>query len=280
MIDRIFRFLPRFKGKHRIARLILSGLIKSGSEISIVGKFGCRYKLPNTSENIGFEILINGIYEEGTIRFIVDRIKKNGIMLDIGANIGAIAIPVSKLRSDIETFGVEAAPWIFDYLQWNVEANGLDNVKIINKAVSNLGGEFVDFFSPKDKFGKGSFVPVFTSEAVRVETISLDDWCKEQKKVVDFIKLDVEGFEYKIFEGGSSLLNRESGPDILFEFVDWAEEHAGQRPGSAQEILFDFGYRLYLMQNGSITEQLKSSVTKGSNLIFATKYSNKSLPVF
>lgn len=37
------------------------------------------------------------------------------IMLDLGANIGAIAISVSKLRPDIKIVCLEASPWVFDF---------------------------------------------------------------------------------------------------------------------------------------------------------------------
>jgi tRNA G37 N-methylase Trm5 len=117
MIDFLLRSLPLFKGKQRLARYLFSRRIREGSDITVSGKFGCRYSVPNVQENIGFEIFINGIYEAETIRFIASKVKKGGVFLDLGANIGAISIPVAMLRKDISVIGLEAAPWIFDYLK-------------------------------------------------------------------------------------------------------------------------------------------------------------------
>lgn len=240
--------------------------------MQVLGKYECRYILPNIQENIGFEILINGIYEADTIAFICKRMKKGGVFLDVGANIGAISIPVNKLRSDIEIICIEAAPWIYDYLKTNVEVNQLIKIRLLNKAISDCSGRQVDFFSPKDKFGKGSLAPIFTNNSVKVDTITLDDLVEgNNERIVDFIKVDVEGFEALAFRGGTKLLGGGSAPDILFEFVDWAEELAGEKVGSAQTILLNYGYSLYLFEKEKIGMQLKVPILKGSHMIFATK---------
>ena len=130
----------------------------------------------------------------------------------------------------------------------------------------------VDFFSPKDKFGKGSMAPVFTTEAITIETITLDQLTNLNKgRSIDFIKVDVEGFEGMAFKGGSEVLSGSHAPAILFEFVDWAEQLAGETPGNAQGLLLNYGYKLYLFDHGKIGTQLKNPVTKGSYMIFGTK---------
>ena len=60
-------------------------------------------------------------------------------------------------------------------------------------------------------------------------------------------------------------------PAILFEFVDWAEQLAGETPGNAQRLLLNYGYKLYLFNHGKIGPQLKNPVTKGSYMIFGVK---------
>lgn len=76
---------------------------------TISGKYECCYQLPNVMETIGFEIFINGVYEEDTIHFIKSKIPRDNLFLDIGANIGAICIPLNKLRKDIKIICIEAA---------------------------------------------------------------------------------------------------------------------------------------------------------------------------
>ena len=275
MIDRLLQSLPSFKGKQRLARFLFKKEIRRGKEFNVIGKWNCIYKLPNISENVGFEIMLNGVYESTTINFIIKQINHNGLFLDIGANIGAITIPVSQLRQDIKLISIEAAPWIFDYLTYNVTANQLLNVELINKAVTDKAGNQVDFFSPKDKFGKGSLAPVFTEASVRIETITLDVLKADHHRPIAFIKVDVEGFEAAVFRGGADLLSASEAPDILFEFIDWAEDLAGEITGAAQLVLINYGYRIYLMERGKIGQQLRAPIKKGGALIFATKKKGK-----
>ncbi len=73
-------------------------------------------QFPMSIENIGFDIFINGIYEQQTSEFIAEKMPVNGVFLDLGANIGAITIPVHNNRKDIKIICVEAAPAVYTYL--------------------------------------------------------------------------------------------------------------------------------------------------------------------
>jgi len=274
MISNLLRGLPAFKGKQRLSRLFLSRLINSGREISANGKYKCLYVLPNAKETIGFEILINGIYEEKAIDFIAGHLKSGQVFLDIGANIGAITVPVCKRRPDVKAICLEAAPWIFSYLEQNIRNNKLNQVSLINKAISDEGNKEVSFFSPHDKFGKGSLAPVFTSEGVEVETVTLDELAhsfSDQGKI-GLIKIDVEGFESLAFKGGAALLGHQDSPDILFEFVYWAEQLAlDGNIGRAQKLLMDYGYGVFLFDEGRIGRRIVEPLTEGSCMLFASK---------
>ena len=105
MIGRLLRKLPDFRGKRRVSKILLGSKILQKTDLTVKGKFGCTYILPNIQETIGFEILINGVYELETIVFINQRIKESGKLLDVGANIGAIC---ASLVCSAETFTLSA----------------------------------------------------------------------------------------------------------------------------------------------------------------------------
>ena len=113
MLDKIIRKLPPFKGKQRLARFLFKKKITNDRDVSIKGDYNCYYKVPNIKENIGFEIFINGVYERETIEFIAGKIPQHGYLLDIGANIGAISIPLCNKRVDINVLAVEASKRVF-----------------------------------------------------------------------------------------------------------------------------------------------------------------------
>ena len=273
-MDALFRRLPIFKGKQRLARLLYSNSIANKKDFWVKGKHDCEYFLPNLIENIGFEIFINGIFEEETSDFFASALPANGVFLDLGANIGTISIPLIKKRQDIKIVCVEAAPWIFNYLQKNLARNDAQNVTAINKVLFYTDNEEVNFYSPSDKFGKGSLSPVFTDKLVKVKTVKIDSLIKDLGLgKVDIIKIDVEGYEYHVFKGAIELLGKADAPDILFEFVDWAEGNAkGIEVGGAQQILLDLGYHIYCFDNKSKhMKELKGVIKEGFFMLFASK---------
>ena len=272
-MESIFRKLPLFKGKERLAKSIFKGRLAANKDCWIKGKFGCRYLVPNIIESIGFEIFINGIYEQSTSDFIISRLPLNGVFLDLGANIGAISVPVHSKRKDVKIVCVEAAPWIYDYLKVNLEANKSDTVKAFNKALFYSDNEVVNFYSPVEKFGKGSLSPVFTDKIIPVVTLRVDTLIEELGiQHVDLLKIDVEGYEYHVFKGATEILGRPDAPDIIFEFVDWAEDSAkGAHIGSSQKILRGMGYRIFYFKDRGVMEEVTGILEKGFFMLFATK---------
>ena len=131
-----FRELPLFKGKTRLAKALAGSYIQEAKNVAIKGRYGIKYLVPNLVENIGFDLMLNGIYEPDTVSFIIERIPSNGVFFDIGANIGAITLPVVNKRKDINAICVEASPRVFAYLQENIAAINNKNITLVNKAVT------------------------------------------------------------------------------------------------------------------------------------------------
>ena len=255
-----------------MARMLLGKSLKVKTDIVVKGKYNLKYKIPNLVENIGFEILINGIYENDTIRFIVNRLPQNAVFIDVGANIGAIVLPVCRLKKDVSAIAIEASSRVFEYLETNRELNDIKNVILEKKAVSDVDDMELKFYSPETVYGKGSFAPVYTQVPEIVNTITLDTLIADVNiSKVHFIKVDVEGFEYFVFKGAANLLQQKDAPDILFEFLDWAEgEVPGHQSGDAQRILIGYGYTLFELVNEKLIP-LPEILTERSAMLFATK---------
>ncbi|MBX2924882.1 MAG: FkbM family methyltransferase [Chitinophagaceae bacterium] len=275
-MDTLLRKLSPFKGKARLARIVLKNAISQRENVLIKGKYNCFYKLPNLRETISFELFINGIYEQGTSNFFRKWIPPNGVFLDLGANIGAISIPLAVQRQDIRIICVEAAPWLFSFLEENIKQNNITNINSVNKALFSKDEEELNFYSPREKFGKGSLSPVFTDEGVKVKTMTLDTLVEQQNIAkVDFIKVDVEGYEYHVFNGAKQLLQSEHPPVIFFEFEDWAEEQAGLEIGSAQSILMSYGFKLYSAEKDGRFRFQPKPLLKGSKMLLASKVNQR-----
>lgn len=272
-----FQKLPEFKGKKRLARLYHKNLIARACDVIVGGKDKLEYKIPNLKETIGEEIFINGVYEEEIISLIIESLAPGEVFLDLGANIGAIALAVSKKTGGKNPIVcVEASLKLYEYLSFNIRHNNLNNILALHFALSDIDDMELSFYSPDDKFGKGSLSPVFTKQAQLVKSIRLDTLLERNGiGKVGVIKIDVEGYEYHVFNGAKRLLEAKNAPKIVFEFVDWAENQAeGLKAGMAQQCLVDYGYKLFEIQTGAggfSLSEVEKVVTEGSKMFFAAK---------
>jgi len=265
IIHNFLNSFPHFRGKLRLARFLVP---YQKQRAKFKTKDGLFFSVPNLVENVSFELYVNGIYENETIDHICLKMPKNGVLIDVGANIGAISIAVAKKRPDLNIFAFEASPTVYNYLRENKEQNDCLNLKIFNLAIHDKGGIELPFFSPKELNGKGSFAPVFTNEAVMVTTISLDDFFNLEKVIPDFIKIDVEGYELSVLRSMKHFLKENAKCEVLFEFGDWTELAAGFEIGGAQKYLSEFGYSLYKFPN---EKAIFAPLEAGAEMIIAKK---------
>lgn len=263
---RLFHIVPNFRGKFRLAHFFFGSRLAREGPLEILGKHAIRYNLPNTMDNIGREIFVNGVYEKRTVDLITDLLKGGGVFFDIGANIGAISLPVAKL-TNAELHVFEPARRTFQFLKKNKQVNHVENMILNNTAVHSVDGEEVIFFDVPENYGGSSLMQTYADQPrYHVNTISVDEYCKRENiQSVQVIKIDVQGFEVEVLRGCHKMLAQKSIANIIFEFEGWAETNAHFDAGSAQQYLVDMGYELFTLQN----QRLASIVTTGSEMIWA-----------
>src|SRR5690349_3061444 len=98
---KVYRMLPWFRGKLRLGKRLFKNYIELPSAVSFRAHGGVLYDIPNTIENVGIELLINGIYEQDVVRFLKNHIPDRAIYFDIGANIGSLGLPVLKSKKGV-----------------------------------------------------------------------------------------------------------------------------------------------------------------------------------
>ena len=110
-------------------------------------------------------------------------VRPSDTVLDIGANIGAITIPLAKVARKV--YAVE--PLFADILCANVQLNRLKNVEILPVAIGLEESATIEFSSRKAR------APMLLFGSL-IETIAKEN----QGKGIDFIKIDGEGCEWDI----------------------------------------------------------------------------------
>lgn len=137
------------------------------------------------------------------LNILKQNIYQGNTVLDIGANIGYYTLIMSKLvGSTGKVYAFEPEPKNFEILKKNIELNKLDNVILEQKALSDIDG--VTYL----ELSKDSGQHRLSDHGVKVESITLDSYF--QGGEIDFIKMDAEGSEYKIFKGMKNALKNKN----------------------------------------------------------------------
>lgn len=136
---------------------------------------------------------------------------EGNLALDIGANIGCTALALSQIVGNGRVAAFEPVPRTFAYLSKNAEA--VPNVAIHNFALGKEPGTLPMQGAEGDSSGAFIANQFHIGNAgyfqVDVPVRRLDDaFPSLGLDRVDFIKIDVEGFELDVFEGAAETLRR------------------------------------------------------------------------
>ena len=199
---------------------------------------------------LGMSFGSNGIFVlrnhyEDLLTFGHRFLRYDSVALDCGANQGIFACAFGRyLEGRGRVFALEPLPYAAALLQSNIALNALENVTVVNAAVSDKSGEALMDLSQGAV--SASIVHDFGAQSVQsVKTISLDDLARSQGlERADFIKLDVEGAELAAIRGARQIISH-SRPIVCVEahdekaFSDIIRELSGYQP-----FVFDESGRL------------------------------------
>lgn len=104
----------------------------------------CRYGPMIYLENdvfIGGAIEAYGEHHVTELELLLEVVEEGDIVIDVGTNIGTIAIPLAqKIGEKGYLFGYEAQDMLYYAFCGNIALNGLENVKPMNRAVGSEPG--------------------------------------------------------------------------------------------------------------------------------------------
>ena len=177
-----------------------------------------------------FEIFANGCYRRHLGR------PRRGLVIDIGANIGAFSLDVCQSES-VVVHAYEPHPETYAALRRNLEANGLiDRVTSFNCAVGAGTGELRMAADGPSLTAGRSHRPDDDEESrtVGVPMVGLDEVIARVGVEVELLKIDTEGAEAEILEGAPVGALRKVRR-VAVECHDWLSEGASGRSRRALE---------------------------------------------
>jgi FkbM family methyltransferase len=204
------------------------------------------------NEHIGGFIHVFGVYEQEELDVLFSFLEplhdvfRAGIGLDIGANIGNHSLYFSNIFDEVYCF--EPNPSIFYLLEFNVSFR--KKIKAFNIGLGDKKGTFRLSEVP-DNMGESAIVTDqlgadADANCVDVEIDRLDNLDYRDKGLC-FIKMDVEGFEPKVLQGGLRTITKH-WPLIVLE-----QHESDFKEGDSESIsiLRDLGYKFCWHQSGT-----------------------------
>ncbi len=122
--------------------------------VQTIGRsFDLLLTLPGSIEN---RIVLNGCWEPHLSRIICFFMKKDGLFIDVGANIGYHSLYVASSFPESRCISFEPNPFIFKELTRNIQANDhMENITAYPLAVSAVCGEIEFHAQPENSYNRG-----------------------------------------------------------------------------------------------------------------------------
>jgi FkbM family methyltransferase len=146
-------------------------------------------------------------YEVEIFKLFQPFIPTEGVILDIGANIGNHSVMFALNYPNSKIYAFEPAMINFELLDFNTKT--LPNIEIFKIALGSNNG--LVSMNCENITNKGSFVIDSTGEKVpsmKVDTLNFSS--------ISFLKIDVEGHEYSVIEGAAETITTQK-PVIWIE---------------------------------------------------------------
>jgi FkbM family methyltransferase len=163
---------------------------------------------------------VAGDYERANQELFVAHLRPGDVVYDVGANVGFFTMLAARLVGPAgSVVAFEPFPPALTALRRHVALNGLQNVRVEPAAVSRQAG--VGAFSGHEQITMGHLAD---QGELKVELTTLDEAVRKAGRAPDLLKIDVEGAERDVLEGGRSMLEGH-GPVVVLS-THGSESHA------------------------------------------------------
>jgi FkbM family methyltransferase len=241
-------------GSSRERRYDLAQLLRRlGKTTPWVEINGFKLQVDLRDDGVGFPLFVNRAYEPLETAFLRSALKPGMCFVDVGANIGYYTTMASQLvGTGGQVIAIEPDPYNFRLLTANVQANRLNNVVLLNLA---LGSQPGDGFLSRSRANLGDhrlWDCGDEREHVRVRIDTLDNIIDSRGlREPDFVKMDVQGYEYQVVRGMQKVQDRIPRLVVLSEYWPHGLSEAGANPGAFLGFFRTGGFEVYHLGENS-----------------------------
>lgn len=182
------------------------------------------------------------IYDAKEINYVSSLVQKDWIFVDVGAHIGFYSITFSKKLKEGRVIAIEADPGNAGRFKKNLTLNpGITNIELVERGVSDKIEVLSLGISTTGNTSGNSFLST-SSKRIDIQCQPLLDIVQNQNcQKINFLKIDIEGFEFRVFKQFFS-----TAPKSIFpEWILVEDNPTLVQEGNAIDLLLAHGYLLY-----------------------------------
>lgn len=208
----------------------------------------------------------NLIYEQEVALLMAQALRPGDVAIDVGANIGFFSLFMAQFVSEAgKVIAFEPGEKLLTKLNYNISLNpDLRNIEVVSHPLW-CRQEVVTYWEDTDSGGGGNalwdpglFVDNKKSAAnplpTEMDATTLDfQFLYTEPRL---IKLDTEGSEQRILEGGCKLLDRARPPFIITEMNPFGMEQMGCSAETYREFMQSYGYDMFFMHTNGMMPTL------------------------
>jgi FkbM family methyltransferase len=198
------------------------------------------------------------VYERSEMTFAERSLRKGMTVVDVGANVGLYsALSAHLVGPEGRVIAFEPDPESFYYLEQTIQKNGLKNVKAVRVAASDRQGSSRLFTSTTNRGDSRLYDNELSDGSVEIETVVLDEYLSAAGiKELDFLKIDVQGFEGQVFSGLKKTVLQSPKLVVLSEFWPDGLRRAGTAPEELLEKLEQWGFSIHELLGDGTTQPI------------------------
>ena len=226
-------------------------------DIHRICRKGVRYEV-DLSEGIDLSIFLFGNFQNHVSNMKYFALSDSTVAIDIGANVGSMALRFAKLAPKGHVFAFEPTDYAFNKLLKNLALNPelaerITPIQLFitdqtqsNPHIKAYSSWKVDGSALKSHRLHGGTIKAADS----IAAVNIDDFCQEnQIQKVNLIKIDTDGHELPVMEGAKKTIENHH-PSLVFEIGLYVLQEQGRAFEQYFEYLSSYNYTLINSKNG------------------------------